>query len=189
MIIALNAYAQSGKDTVADYLVLEHNFVRLTFADKLREFVWNINPIVGFDNDLGPVRYQDVVRSLGYERAKKDYPEVREMLQRVGTEGGRETLYDNVWVDATIRQISSHRDYVITDCRFPNEYTAVANLIGGFNVHIERPGYGPVNNHISETALEGYKFDYEILNNSSLDDLHAAARDMLYRLRGKLIHS
>jgi hypothetical protein len=39
-------------------------------------------------------------------------------------------------------------------------------------VRVHRPGYGPVNGHISETALDGEKFGAEIVNSEGLDLLH-----------------
>jgi hypothetical protein len=39
MIIALSAFKQSGKDTVADYLVQTNGFTRVSFADPLKDKV------------------------------------------------------------------------------------------------------------------------------------------------------
>jgi hypothetical protein len=47
ILIGLAGYAGSGKDTAADYLVHTHGFIKLAFADPLREEVanaWRINP-------------------------------------------------------------------------------------------------------------------------------------------------
>jgi len=46
MIIGICGLIGSGKDTIADYLVKEHNFIKLSFADKLKDcvaemFDWN----------------------------------------------------------------------------------------------------------------------------------------------------
>jgi len=45
MIIGLSGYAQSGKDTVANYLS-EYGFTRLAFADPIRKLLYQMNPIV-----------------------------------------------------------------------------------------------------------------------------------------------
>ena len=39
MILALSAFKGSGKDTLADYLVQRHDFVRVAFADPLKDQV------------------------------------------------------------------------------------------------------------------------------------------------------
>ena len=46
MIIGLSGYAQSGKDTVAKVLIEEYGFTRIAFADKIREFLYDLNPQV-----------------------------------------------------------------------------------------------------------------------------------------------
>ncbi len=45
MIIGLTGYAQSGKDTVANILVERYGFTRVAFADKIREFLYETNPM------------------------------------------------------------------------------------------------------------------------------------------------
>ena len=39
MIVALSAYKNSGKDTAADYLIKNYDFVRVAFADPLKDSV------------------------------------------------------------------------------------------------------------------------------------------------------
>lgn len=175
MIIALSGYAGAGKDSVADILVGQFNFKRYAWADTLRMAAAALNPIVFCDgmggNDL---RYNDVIETWGYNEAKFMYPEVRVLLQRLGTEVGRELIGDNVWVDATFKRIDTETspldNIVITDCRFPNEALAVEDR-GGFVVRVNRPGVLAANAHPSETSLDDWSFDFTIDNDGSLDDL------------------
>ena len=46
MIIGLTGYARSGKDTVAQILVDKFGFTRVAFADPIRDFCYQVNPIV-----------------------------------------------------------------------------------------------------------------------------------------------
>jgi hypothetical protein len=46
MIIGLSGYARSGKDTVAELLVLNYGFKRMAFADGIRESLIALNPIL-----------------------------------------------------------------------------------------------------------------------------------------------
>jgi dephospho-CoA kinase len=46
MIVGISGYARSGKDEAAKALV-EMGFERRAFADKLREFLLALNPMVG----------------------------------------------------------------------------------------------------------------------------------------------
>jgi 50S ribosomal subunit-associated GTPase HflX len=46
MIIGLSGYAQVGKDTVANILVQHHGYKRVAFADKIRECLFALDPII-----------------------------------------------------------------------------------------------------------------------------------------------
>src|SRR5690606_4016638 len=88
-------------------------------------------------------------------------------------------LGGDIWVDATMNALDVERDYVITDCRFPNEAQAI-NRAGGLVVRVQRPGNGPANDHPSETALDDYQFDGVINNDGTLEDLATRVEDFLW---------
>ena len=73
MIIGLSGYARSGKDTVANLLVLNYSIKRLAFADAIKDAVLLLNPIL--DNGR---RVSDVVNDYGWEVAKANI-EVRRL--------------------------------------------------------------------------------------------------------------
>lgn len=170
LIIGLTGYAQSGKNTLADMLVGKFGFEQRAFADSLRGILYALNPRMpepnwaevgdGFGTN-GVVRVQDYIDGYGWEWSKKNVPEVRQLLQRLGTEGGREHLGENVWVDGFFSKPHAAR-IVATDCRFPPEVAAVRDR-GGVVVRVEREGYGPVNSHVSETASLGLE-DFTVQN-------------------------
>lgn len=174
-IIALSGYARSGKDTAAAVL-LERGWTRVSFADKLRDFLLAVNPpIVHLGREYQLARLVD---AYGWEHVKDSYEQVRPLLQRTGTDAGRAILGQNVWVDAIMGDLPAG-PVVFTDCRFPNE-AAAAREHGGIVVRIDRPGTGPAvasdgTVHVSETSLDDYEFDYRITNGGSLADLHGAA--------------
>lgn len=174
-LIGLSGYAQSGKDTTANILIDEFGFTRVAFADALREALYSLNPIVRHVSKMSggwDIRVQDFVDEIGWDRAKVQEPEIRALLQRLGTEVGRNLLGDNIWVKLAMAKVQEiPGPVVITDMRFPNEYDAVAAYLGE-RWRIERPGTEPVNAHPSETALDGYPFDEYIKNEGSLDDLY-----------------
>ena len=127
---------------------------------------------------------------------------VREFLQKLGTEAMRDGLHTNVWVNALFADYKAgdpeydafYPNWIITDMRFPNEMEAVKerkgitirvvrdnpsvetltkeDVIRTFNIlrHTEHP---------SETALDDAKFNYEIINNGSIEDLIAKVRQIL----------
>jgi hypothetical protein len=112
------------------------------------------------------------VREIGWEPTKAN-TEVRRLLQVFGTEVGREMFGEDFWVKQVFKQIKEeeiYKNFVITDVRFPNE----ANFIkanGGEVWRINRNDNKPINAHASESAMDEYKFDRVISNESSIQDL------------------
>lgn len=178
-------YAMVGKDTVGNYLVEDHGFVRYAFADNVRACALAVDPIIVPSANLaennGHNRLSDVVANLGWDEAKK-LPEVRRTLQRVGTEMGRRTIDDLLWVNLLFKQIHDEgaKNVVITDLRFRNEANAV-HTHHGLVVRITRPGYEPVNAHISETDAIGEE-DILVDNNRDLAQLRKYTDDLLMQL-------
>jgi hypothetical protein len=168
MLLGLSGYAQVGKDSIGAVLVKNYGFTRYAFADALKEVVYRLNPVV----DTMGSRIQEFVDFDGWEKAKKN-PEIRRLLQVMGTEAGRQVLVDNIWVDTVLNKVGNN-NVVITDCRFPNEAQAVKDR-GGYLVRVERPGVKAVNAHPSETSLDNWDFDAVIANSGTLDDVERLA--------------
>lgn len=170
MIIAFCGFAQSGKDTAASFLV-KAGYTKLAFADPLRAAVYALNPIIGIEGTY-EYRVQYCIDNYGYEETKRRFPEYRALLQRMGTEVGREQFGENFWVERAMAQIQPGHNYVISDVRFPNEAAAVR--AGGKLFKISRPGTGAVNAHISDTGVDKLRVDGVIPNGSDLDAFRSA---------------
>lgn len=170
-LIALSGYAQAGKDTAAKFLI-EEGYKRIAFADALRDALYALNPRVeAWWDDAGEWSHphlQVLIDKYGWDQAKIDVPEIRELLQRLGTEVGREQFGENFWVDMAMRKVDGPT--VFTDCRFPNEAQAIKDA-GGEVWRIVRPGTEPVNSHPSETALNSWDFDRVIMNTFGIKEL------------------
>jgi hypothetical protein len=165
-VIGLTGYAQSGKDTVASILVKKYGYRRIAFADKIRDFLYGINPMVA----CSPTGYlQDLVNLVGWNEAKKE-PQVRRLLQDLGI-SARELLDENIWITSALGKINSGERVVVTDVRFENEAMMI-KLMGGQLWRVKRVGVGPVNDHVSESELDGYKVDQIFVNNGSIEDLY-----------------
>jgi hypothetical protein len=167
MIIGLTGYAQSGKDTVANILVENYGYQRIAFADPIRTLLYEANPMLkeGY-------RVQGLVDVYGWDKVKVDYPEARDLLQRLGV-GARKTFGDMFWVQQALRQVYFEGSYVITDVRFPNEAKAIrqCNQEHSQIWRIKRAGFDAVNAHESESAMDGEKVDQIFVNSGTLDDL------------------
>jgi hypothetical protein len=159
MLVGVSGYAGSGKDTVGRILSDEYGFTRVAFADKLKELALVLNP-----------RVAEAVAELdGWTEAKK-LAYVREYLQLLGS-SARDILFSSVWIEAAMRDLDIDANhYVFTDVRFHNEADAIRER-GGLVIRVTRPNIAPVNRHISEVALDHYKFDAYIENDGTIREL------------------
>lgn len=173
MIIGLTGYAQSGKDTVASFLVEHYGYTRVAFADKIRELLYEQNPIVS----CGHTGYlKDLVDLVGWEEAKKN-PQVRRLLQTLGV-GSRKVFGDNHWIVEAYKGMDIGSNYVITDVRFANEAEWVKTFNGDI-WRVTRSGVGPVNGHVSESELESISYDALITNDGDLKDLFSEVAEAI----------
>ena len=134
----------------------------------------------------------------------------RQFLQNLGTEAMRDGLHTNVWVNALFADyvpvvkewdefgndiLVEYPFWCITDMRFPNELEAVKEK-GGITIRVVRShGYTnphtreykemPLSYHPSETALDDAEFDYEIINDGTIEDLIEKVKEIL--IKEKLI--
>ncbi|MFB6535101.1 deoxynucleotide monophosphate kinase family protein [Streptomyces noursei] len=181
--------AGSGKDTAAARLVQRYAFVRIAFADPLKTSALALDPIVGADpSPYGalPIRLSDLVKRHGWDRAKRQHPEVRRTLQRLG-EAVREHDPD-YWLRLALDKIRTADRWglpvVVTDVRYPNEAAAL-RAAGALLVRVNRPGLDEHQDqaaeHVSETALAGYTVDAVLANTGTVADLDALVDTLAVR--------
>lgn len=187
MIVGVIGKKRAGKDTFATTLVDELGFVRVAFADRLKEVALAIDPIVPprtgsvtvsaeTASTWGLPRLSEVVAREGWEEAKEN-PEVRRLLQETGV--AIRSIRSDFWIRAALDPTEySANDFVVTDVRFPNEAEAIERA-GGFTVRVTRPGMTHDDEHVSETALDDYAADFLALNDGTLDELAEQAREIV----------
>ncbi|MFE4681579.1 hypothetical protein ACFRNJ_12175 [Streptomyces sp. NPDC056721] len=175
--IGLHGHAGVGKDTVAKILE-KYGYTPVAFADRLREALYVLNPLVEEGYGGTEYRIQYLVDTYGWDSVKRNSPEVRRLLQVLGTEVGREMIGQNVWVDSLFKNLEEDKKYVFTDVRFVNEHQAVDSRLG-LLIKIERPGTEPANDHKSEQGLPDLWFDATIVNDGTLKDLNTKVREIL----------
>jgi len=181
-LVGLTGYAGSGKDTFAKSLRLRGGYERVGFADAVKEMALVLDPYIlaptpsptrGYDFELLSV----VVRRLGWDDAKK-IPDVRSYLQKLGTEAVRNIVNKDAWVWAAQGKIwpliTEGTNVVVTDVRFQNEADLIRSW-GGKVFRVTRPGFEPVNNHISDTGVDTIAVDGVVSNSGLIDDLGSEA--------------
>ena len=167
MIIGLSGYARSGKDTIAGMLMGLHGYTHAAFANKIRDFLYEIDPLV-MHNGMD-FRLQDIVDSKTWEVAKTEFPEVRRLLQDLGV-GARKLLGDDIWIYQVLKDLHPSDKIVISDVRFKNEAECISAR-GGQIWRINRPGVEAANDHVSEHQLNDWKFDAVIENDGDMPEL------------------
>jgi hypothetical protein len=199
MLLGVVGFAGSGKGTIGDILIRDHQFVRLSFADALKDavsviFGWDRNMLEGDTKESRDWREKVDPwwsNKFGYQVTP------RLMLQKMGTEAGRNVFDDEIWIHTVARRLKNHENVVIPDVRFKNEIDFIRDN-GGYIIQVNR-GKNPkwyetalkankeentdlmVNYpiHYSEWAWLGHHRDYVIDNNGSLVMLESDIKHMM----------
>ena len=180
MIIGLCGFKGSGKDTVAAYLVKNHEFERRAFADPMKRSIAAL-----FDIPFQEVEWLKVSREnfvwiekdgVAEPTAKMNW---RQFMQRFGTESHRDIFGEDFWLEYTLPSNGHYhgRLIVITDVRFSNEAKRVKELGGRIwfvDRVTDRSSFDP---HASENLDFGT--DFMLPNNGTLDDLYATIEEAL----------
>ena len=188
MIIGICGLIGSGKGTVADLLVKEHNFSKISFADKLKDgvatvFGWDRAMLEG-DTDTSRKWREQEDKYWSKETGRKITP--RLVLQEFGTECMRDGFYDGIWISLVKQKILQNpkTNWVIPDVRFPNEVKMIQNVQGEvwqvrrgklpqWFIDKRDNGIEPKDVHASEWAWidQDDTFNEIIYNDSTLENL------------------
>ena len=163
-LIGLVGYPGSGKDALAAELCRWGGFTRYAFGDSVKSL------LLATDKTYG----DSLERLEDWKR--RGLHETREKLQRLGQ---RLRDYDeDFWVKSMPAIIADRA--IITDIRYDNELDWVKSK-GGIVVAVHRPGYGPVNDHKSETNTTRLLAlaDTTVTNNDTIEELAARVRTAL----------
>lgn len=175
-IIGLTGKKRSGKDTVGQMLRATFGFESYALAGPVKQIGMSV---------YGLTRRQ--VDGLdGYDR-EEVLPEwgcsVRHILQRIGTELGRE-IHEDTWVRKMVARFEQLEGgdcvgVVVTDVRFPNEAEAI-RAAGGEVWRISRPSVeSSGDTHASETSIDLIRPDWLIHNTGTLEDLAVRVEEAL----------
>jgi hypothetical protein len=171
MLIGLTGAAGAGKDTVAALLIEQHGGRVASFAGPLYEFVSAITGIPRY-RLADRATKEAVIPWLGKSP--------RQLLQTLGTEWGRQSVADDIWVRSLLERIrpwlNDGLTVIVTDVRFDNEAEAIA-AAGGEVWRVTRPGWrclsGESASHASEAGVSDHLVSQTIVNDGTLDDLKA----------------
>lgn len=202
MILVICGLKGSGKDTIGDYLIQNHNFKRFCFGDALKDicsilFGWPRHLLEGDTKDSRTFRETEDKwwsNKLGF----KITPRIA--FQKIGTDVIRSHFNMDIWTLIIERKICEFQkkyrtqNIVITDCRFQNEIQMVqsygAKLISVYRnlpewVLSYKNGESsvPENVHISEYDWIRTDFDFEIKNEETYEKLYERIVNLLKHMK------
>jgi len=173
MLIGLTGKAQAGKDTVGSILFLNHGFMRVAFADPVKEAAAAMY-------DLSLVDFHDNALKERIDHRWGMSP--RSMVQQLG-EMVKERFGPDFWVDNWFHRYSKvgeSNHVIVTDVRFDNEAQRIIDL-GGVIIEVLRNDSGLSGDnaaHVSEAGIKRKLINCTIVNNSTKRNL-AAYMDIL----------
>ncbi len=195
-IIAICGFQSSGKDTIAEYLISNYNYKKLSFASVLKDIVaimfgWPRDKLEGLT--VEDRAWREEIDEWWANALNIPNLSPRYVLQYFGTELFRVHWHQDIWLKVVEKKLMDYENIVITDCRFPNEMEMLKKYGAKF-VHIHRKmpewfkSYQEGNDNIAETnklhqsEKEWIRFkpDYVIDNNGTLDELYEQVYKLLY---------
>jgi len=194
MIIGMCGLIGTGKDTVADILVNNYNFIKVSFADKLKDgvatvFSWDREMLEGTTDESRTWREQ---KDEFWSRETNEHITPRLVLQMFGTDCMRNGFYNGIWVSIVKQQIinNPNKNFVIPDVRFPNEAKMIKEVNGEvwricrgqdpqWFISYVKDNIVPTDVHESEWQWAKLDFDCVIHNNDTIIDLKNQVSDHL----------
>lgn len=182
-VIGMCGPAGAGKNTAADVLKLVGGYTPIALADPI---------YAGLSAMLGiPV---DQLQDRGQKESPIDWlgESPRRLLQTLGTEWGRDTIRQDIWVtigrEKARRILAEGGRVVFTDVRFDDEAKMIRDDLGGeiWRVHRtpELPGVrldGTAAGHASESGISGSLVDVTLMNVGGIHLLARQIQDYLSR--------
>ena len=166
MIIGLVGHAGVGKDTLADYLVEHHGYVKYSMSSPIKHL---LNQRYGWTDDNWHDRdWKERPNVRAGMAPDGSYYSPRQMAQWLGTEAGRLTHGHDCWIKHALDMfcMSDVKRFVIPDIRFANESRMVKSA-GGVTARILRD-VPRVNPHSSE--LLDFETDLYLTNSGPVDE-------------------
>jgi hypothetical protein len=195
MIVSIYGRIGAGKTTLADMLVSEYGFVKVSFADALRKITqlffginvdwktdeeWSVDfsYLDGLDRLFSIVKDKNNIKQLMINKIKHATTKkqaYRITLELLGTEVFRKMMLNEIWCAIAVFDVvclvgDNEHIVVFDDMRFLNEFEVLNNLNTTF-IRIISDYEEPESEHESQKYIEGFKNDYVIYNNGTKKEL------------------
>lgn len=179
MLVCVTGKKRSGKDSLGAYLIDKHNYVKarplavfkFAFADW---FGWDERHLEGELKEVVDERYgfspRELMQVFGTELMKYD---LGKRLPKY-----KETCGNDIWIFSFLDWYAKQdktKNYVLTDVRFPNEYSNILRALGDDVFFVRTVSdRSPNDTHESESYVDVIPVDYSIINNGwdTFDKFH-----------------
>jgi len=150
-LVGMMGEARSGKDSIADNVLAEYDYVKVPFALSLKNAS---KEIFGFNERQLYGDLKEVVDEYWGETP-------RAILQKLGTDALR-NVWQDVWIQSLKKRLDilseeGYTNFVVPDVRFKNEFNAIKEWGGEIwrLYRVDGPGaQGGVSNHPSEVEMK-----------------------------------
>jgi hypothetical protein len=199
-IIGVCGLIGGGKGTVADILVGNHNFEKVSFADSLKDVVATVFgwPRHLLEGDTKESRdWRETVDEWWSARLGIENITPRWALQYWGTEVCRQGFHTDIWIASLEKKLSGaknsnaqYNNVVIPDTRFPNEINMIRKLGGevwgvrrgedpDWMIKLVQYGEQPNDIHPSEWSWVKENLDQLINNDGTIAELEEKVKSLL----------
>lgn len=171
-IIGVSGRKGHGKDTIADYICLKYNFIKISFADPLKE---TCRILFFFDDNQLYHNKKEEIDPLWNITPRKTFEYIGTDIMRNNIEQLLPTIGNDFWVKhlkyRVEKLIESNKNIkiVVSDVRFQNEVALIKEL-GGICVKVKRNNSNNTTKYIdheSESYIDDLiDIDYDICANS-----------------------
>lgn len=189
--IALTGKFRSGKDVIAAHLVERYGYTRFAFGDELKRYA---NELFPHESEAGR-KPRELYQWFGQTMRQRD-PDVwvRKCFEYITHRNGvMDVYFEAPWnAHAKVPFLP-----VISDVRQPNEYDRCRSE-GYVIIRVTRPDSdrlataattdnfdGAAINHETESYVDGFAVDYEIVNDGTVDDLLRKVDEVMADINGK----
>jgi hypothetical protein len=187
-IVGLVAKGGCGKSTVADIMVEDYGFTKVSFASALKEevaLVYHFPEKWCHDQEGKNMKISRLRAKAGGGPWPwgNDYVSVRDILQYYGTDYMRKKDPDH-WCNLTeaLIDVLPQNKIVLDDVRFPNELRMIERM-SGISVRMEpykgwAPPEGMNMRHESEIALDKENTTFDFWPKFGMDELKEVVENM-----------
>ena len=180
MWVFFTGYGQSGKGVAADWLVNNHGYYKLSFADGVRDKAVEENRYFPSLNGT----YTEVIDRLGYNEAKQ-YQCIRDYLVEIG-EGSRQKYGLFIWIDMLDEKVKAkmengNKDLLLTvdDCRYTNEVLYGKKRGNCLLIRIKRKNC-KAKHETEKKTIKELTPDYTIENNGTIEEFLTKLESIIF---------